>query len=82
MESSEAPPTVHDHWVADPVRLCPRDECHRARLAWELVAPADGRLPVDATPLQCMLYARMTTSIFVYEVTQHRIGARRVQIPA
>jgi hypothetical protein len=63
---------IPDQWLGDPIRLCPRDECRRARLAWELVAPADGQLPVDATPLQRLLYARMTTSIFVYESTQQR----------
>jgi hypothetical protein len=76
MDAISDPPTIHDHWVADPVRLCPRDECRRARAAWELVAPADGQLPDDATPLQRMLYARMTTSIFVYEATLHRSGVR------
>jgi hypothetical protein len=61
-----------DQWLGDPPRLCPRDECRRARRAWAVVAPEDGRLPVDATPLQRLLYARMTTSIFVYETAQHR----------
>jgi hypothetical protein len=74
--------TIHDHWVEDPVRLSPRDECRRARRAWDLVAPADGLLPADATPLQRMLYARMTTSIFVYEATQQRTGAQRARISA
>jgi hypothetical protein len=29
-----------------------------------------------------MLYARMTTSIFVYEAAQHRTGAQRARISA
>jgi hypothetical protein len=76
MNASSETVTIHDQWVEDPARLCPRDECRRARRAWDLVAPADGQLPPNATPLQCMLYARMTTSIFVYEATLHRTGAR------
>jgi hypothetical protein len=76
MNTSVDAAAIHDQWVEDPARLCPRDECRRARRAWELVAPADGQLPADATPLQCMLYARMTTSIFVYEATLHRSGVR------
>ncbi|HEX4016082.1 MAG TPA: hypothetical protein VHX15_05035 [Frankiaceae bacterium] len=82
MNLPEEPTTIHDQWVEDPARLCPRDECRRARLAWELVAPSDGKLPVNATPLQCMLYARMTTSIFVYEAAQHRTGVKATQLPA
>lgn len=80
MNASAEPVTIHDHWVEDPVRLCPRDECQRARRSWDLVAPADGRLPADATPLQRMLYARMTTSIFVYAATQHRSRAGRAPV--
>ncbi len=75
MAVTSKPALIPDHWAADPVRLCPRDECRRARLAWELVAPPDGLLPANATPLQRMLYARMTTSIFVYEAAQHRKGS-------
>jgi hypothetical protein len=79
MNATLEPAVIHDQWIADPVRLCPRDECRRARRAWDLVAPADGLLPADATPLQCMLFARMTTSIFVYEAAQHRNGAQRAR---
>jgi hypothetical protein len=80
MDANSGAVVIHDHWVADPIRLCPRDECRRARRAWDLVAPADGLLPADATPLQRMLYARMTTSIFVYEATQQRTGAKRARV--
>ncbi len=59
-------------WVEDPVPLSAREECREARAAWELVAPADGLLPEDATPLQYMLFARMTTSAFIYQVARHR----------
>jgi hypothetical protein len=67
-------------WAEDPVRLCPEDECRRARLAWEKVAPEDGQLPPDATPLQCMLYARMTTSIFIYAAGRIRNGERTTTV--
>ncbi len=68
-------------WAEDPVRLGPADECRRARLAWEKVAPEDGQLPPDATPLQCMLYARMTTSIFIYAAGRIRNGETATVLP-
>jgi hypothetical protein len=68
-------------WAADPVRLAPADECRRARLAWEKVAPEDGQLPENPTPLQCMLYARMTTSIFIYAAGRIRSGETTMELP-
>jgi hypothetical protein len=69
------------HWAEDPVRLGPRDECRRARLAWEKVAPADGLLPANPTPLQCMIYARMTTSIFIEAAARLRRGEKLTRLP-
>jgi hypothetical protein len=68
-------------WAADPVRLGPADECRLARLAWEAVAPEDGELPENPTPLQCMLYARMTTSIFIYAAGRIRNGETSTVLP-
>jgi hypothetical protein len=68
-------------WAADPARLGPDDECRRARLAWEKVAPEDGQLPANPTPLQCMLYARLTTSIFIYAAGRIRNGETTMALP-
>lgn len=59
-------------WTVDLAMLNPRDECGQARVAWAKVAPADGLLAKDATPLQRLLYARMATSEFVYEMARFR----------
>jgi hypothetical protein len=72
---------IPGHWAPDPARLGPDDECRRARLAWEKVAPADGQLPADPTPLQCMLYARLTTSIFIYAAGRIRNGETTMALP-
>ena len=72
---------IPGQWAEDPIRLGPADECRRARLAWERVAPEGGHLPADATPLQCMLYARMTTSIFIYAAGRIRNGETVAVLP-
>ena len=72
---------IPGQWAADPARLGPADECRRARLAWETVAPEDGELPENPTPLQCMLYARMTTSIFIYAAGRIRHGETATVLP-
>ena len=59
-------------WIADRALPSAQDECGRARCAWACVAPADGVLASEATPLQRLLYARMKTSEFVYEMARLR----------
>ncbi len=59
-------------WASDPVLLSAQDEFQSARLAWEVIAPDSEGLPADASPLQFLLHARMTTSRFIYEMTKLR----------
>ena len=61
--------------LSDPVGLSAQDEYLRARASWERVAPTDGRDPQRGSPLQFLLYARMTTSKFVFEMTARRTAA-------
>jgi hypothetical protein len=59
-------------WIADPLLRNPQDEFELAELAWKTMAPEHEYLPADATPIQCLLHARMTTSRFIYEMTRMR----------
>jgi hypothetical protein len=67
-----APEGIDAAWASDPVLLSAQDEFQSARLAWELIAPDGESLPEDASPLQFLLHARMTTSRFIYEMTKLR----------
>jgi hypothetical protein len=67
-----APEGADAAWASDPVLLSALDEFQSARQAWELIAPDSERLPDDASPLQFLLHARMTTSRFIYEMTKLR----------
>jgi hypothetical protein len=58
-------PTADVQWIGAPVLRTAADECRRARLAWECVAPPNGRLPDNPTPLQLLLHTRMVTSNFI-----------------
>jgi hypothetical protein len=67
-----APEGIDASWTCDPVLLSAQDEFQSARRAWELIAPDSERLPENASPLQFLLHARMTTSRFIYEMTKMR----------
>jgi hypothetical protein len=54
-----------------------QNESINSRRAWHAVAPADGLLPNAATPIQRLLYTRMMTSEFVFQMAKLR--ARRHQ---
>jgi hypothetical protein len=60
--------------------LSAQNESANSRAAWRSVAPPNGRLPAAATPLQRLLYTRMMTSEFVFQMA--RLRARRHQVEA
>ncbi len=63
-------------WMYEPAVMRARQESWFAHLSWEKVAPPDGTLPADATPLQRLLHTRMVTSDFAYAVVV-RVAMRR-----
>lgn len=67
-----APTRIVDEWIEAPVVPDAQEEFRRARLAWLQVGPADGALPADRSPLQCLVFARLTTSLFLYEMAIRR----------
>jgi hypothetical protein len=72
MTAITAPTRIVDDWVEAPVVPDAEEEFRRARLAWLQVGPADGSLPADRSPLQCLVFARLTTSLFLYEMAIRR----------
>ena len=66
------PDALAVEWLDDRALLSAQEECCQARCAWAQVAPEGGALASGATPLQCLLYARMKTSEFVYEMARMR----------
>ena len=78
MTTAEAPSKVV---TSDPVLLVAQREAHEGLLAWYSVAPADGQLPMKATPLQRMLHTRMTTSEFVFKMKRYHEERRRLGLP-
>ena len=72
MTQLAAPAGTDAAWASEPVLLSAQDEFQSARRAWELIAPHGDGLPDDASPLQFLLHARMTTSRFIYEMTKLR----------
>jgi hypothetical protein len=72
-----APTRIVDEWIEAPVVPDAEEEFRRARLAWLQVGPADGSLPADRSPLQCLVFARLTTSLFLYEMAIRRQERKR-----
>src|SRR5690349_7262902 len=68
--------TAAEPWMYDPAVMQARQESWFAHLSWEKVAPPDGELPADATPLQRLLHARMVTSDFAYDVVKQVVKRR------
>ncbi len=56
-------------WTVDPALRDPEDEFQFARNSWELVCPADGALPEVPSPLQRLLYVRLTASKFMRDLS-------------
>jgi hypothetical protein len=73
-EMSEVP-TADVLWIRAPVPRSAEEECICARLAWESIAPPDGQLPEDPTPLHLLLYTRMITSNFIAAMANRVTGS-------
>jgi hypothetical protein len=54
-----------------------QSESATSRAAWRSVAPPDGKLPETATPIQRLIYTRMKTSEFVFEMARWRARNQR-----
>jgi hypothetical protein len=81
MTELAAPERVAVHWNCDPALLSAQDEYELARQAWEAVAPADGQLSENPTPLQRLLYARVTTSEFIFLMARRRANGGEMALP-
>jgi hypothetical protein len=60
--------------------LSAQHESASSRAAWQSVAPPNGRLPDAATPLQRLIYTRMMTSEFVFNMATMRARHDRAKL--
>jgi hypothetical protein len=57
--------------------LSAQSESANSLAAWRSIAPPDGKLPAAATPIQRLIYTRMKTSEFVFEMARWRARSQR-----
>jgi hypothetical protein len=61
--------------------LSAQRESANSLAAWHAVAPPDGKLPETATPIQRLIYTRMMTSEFVFQMARLRARRQQVTVP-
>jgi hypothetical protein len=64
--------------VCSPALQAAQNEAHLGQVAWNRVAPIDGQLSDQATPLQRMLYTRMVTSESIFRMAMFHERRRRL----